>query len=414
MADTAAHLVDRVFPEVPVRQWVLSLPYALRYRLAYDAQLVRDVLRIFVQEVFGSLRRRARARSGIRQVECGAVTFVQRFGDALNLNVHFHMLALDGVYASEEGGRLRFDPLPPPGDAEVARVAARIARRIVTLLQRRGLGPQSDAEETDRLRRDQPLLAELYGASVCGRIATGPRSGRRVTAVGDRIDVESLEALAGPRCATVSGVSVHANVCVPAHDRMRLERLCRYTGRPPLALERLSLLPDGRLLYRLKRHWRNGTTHVVFEPLELIEKLAALVPPPRFNLVRYHGVLAPGSRYRGLVVPQGPDAGVTDDSGHPGCPARSSKRAELPPDGGCRKQGSGSRPRNYSWAELMRRVFAIDVLECPACGGRMRILCAIHPPDAIRKILDCLGLPSRPPPISSAALEDDADELQIS
>jgi len=68
----------------------------------------------------------------------------------------------------------------------------------------------------------------------------------------------------------------------------RLERLCRYTGRPPLALKRLSLLPDGRLLYRLKRRWRNGTTHVVFEPLELIEKLAALVPPPRFNLVRYH------------------------------------------------------------------------------------------------------------------------------
>jgi len=84
MADTAAHLVDRVFPEVPVRQWVLSLPYALRYRLAYDARLVRDVLRIFVQEVFGSLRRRARARSGIRQMQCGAVTFVQRFGDALN------------------------------------------------------------------------------------------------------------------------------------------------------------------------------------------------------------------------------------------------------------------------------------------------------------------------------------------
>ena len=153
---------------------------------------------------------------------------------------------------------------------------------------------------------------------------------------------------------------------------------------------------------------------MVFEPLELIEKLAALVPPPRFNLVRYHGVLAPGSRYRRLVVPQGTDTGVTGDSGHPGCPARSSKRAKLPLDGGCRKQGSGSRPRNYSWAELMRRVFAIDVLECPACGGRMRVLCAIHPPEAIRKILDCLGLPSRPPPIASAALEDDADEQQIS
>jgi len=73
-------------------------------------------------------------------------------------------------------------------------------------------------------------------------------------------------------------------VCVPAHDRMRLERLARYAGRPPLATDRLSLLPDGRLLYRLKHRWRDGTTHVVYEPLELIERLAALVPPPRFNL----------------------------------------------------------------------------------------------------------------------------------
>jgi hypothetical protein len=76
---------------------------------------------------------------------------------------------------------------------------------------------------------------------------------------------------------------------------MRLERLCRYAGRPALATERLSLLPDGRLLYRLKRRWRDGTTHMIFEPLKLVEKLAALVRPPRFNLVRYHGVLAPSA-----------------------------------------------------------------------------------------------------------------------
>jgi hypothetical protein len=84
MADTAAHLVDRVFPEVPIRQWVLSLPFALRYRLAYDARLVRDVLHIFVQAVFGSLRRRAGFATSNRKVRCGAVRFVQRFGDALN------------------------------------------------------------------------------------------------------------------------------------------------------------------------------------------------------------------------------------------------------------------------------------------------------------------------------------------
>ena len=83
MADTAAHLVDRVFPEVPVRQWVLSLTYGLRYRLAYDSSLVRDVLQIFVRAVFASIRRRAGIPASNRRARCGAVSFVQRFGDAL-------------------------------------------------------------------------------------------------------------------------------------------------------------------------------------------------------------------------------------------------------------------------------------------------------------------------------------------
>jgi len=87
----------------------------------------------------------------------------------------------------------------------------------------------------------------------------------------------------------VSGVSLHANVCIPAKARRQLEKLCRYAARPPIATERLSILPDGRVLYRLGHRWRDGTTHVAFEPLGLVEKLAALVPPPMFDLVRYHG-----------------------------------------------------------------------------------------------------------------------------
>jgi hypothetical protein len=92
MSDTAAHLVDRVFPEVPVRQWVLSVPYALRYRLAYDSSLVRDVWQIFVRTIFASIRRRAGIPSSNRQARCGAVAFIQRFRDALNLDPHFHVL----------------------------------------------------------------------------------------------------------------------------------------------------------------------------------------------------------------------------------------------------------------------------------------------------------------------------------
>ena len=92
MADTAAHLVDRVFPRVPVRQWVLSLPHALRYRLAYDAEMVSAVLNVFVCAVFGFLRRRARD-CGIDRTQCGTVTFIQRFGDNLGCNPHFHTIA---------------------------------------------------------------------------------------------------------------------------------------------------------------------------------------------------------------------------------------------------------------------------------------------------------------------------------
>ena len=103
MADTAAHLVDRVLPELPIRQWVLTLPYPLRYRCAYDAKLTSEVLRAFLRSLFAELRRRARRKWGVPAAQCGAVTFIQRFGSALNLNVHFHTLALDGVYSHEMG-----------------------------------------------------------------------------------------------------------------------------------------------------------------------------------------------------------------------------------------------------------------------------------------------------------------------
>ncbi|NWG14819.1 MAG: transposase, partial [Acidobacteria bacterium] len=303
MVDTAAHLVDRVFPEAPVRQWVLSVPFAFRYRLAYDPSLVRDVLQIFVRSIFASMRRRSGIPASNRQARCGAVAFIQRFSDALNLDPHFHVLALDGIYVVDGRGEPLFRRVPPPSDAEVARVADRLHRRVAKLMEKRGLGPQADPDEADTLRRDEPLLAELYSAAVSGRVATGPRTGRRIARVGDEVDPANGVLPSGPCCASVAGFSVHAGVCVPPRDRLRLERLARYAGRPPLATGRLSLLPDGRLLYRLKRRWRDGTTHVIYEPLELIERLAALVPPPRFNITRYYGVLAPAAAFRPRVTP---------------------------------------------------------------------------------------------------------------
>jgi hypothetical protein len=279
MADTATHLVDRVFPRVPVRQWVLSLPYALRYRLAYDALLVTDVLAIFTRTVFASLIRRAGEFGAERKPQCGAVSFIQRFDSALRLNLHIHMLAFDGVYAADDNDRPQFQVLLAPEDAEIARLTASLAQRIAKLLDRSSLGPDSDPEESDSLRRDEPWLAGLYAAAVSGRTAYGPNAGRRVTRVGDQIDPESMDFTLSPGCASVDGFSLHANVAVHAEDRSRLERLARYCARPPIAMERLEPHADGRVLYRFKRPWRDGTTHVLMDPLELLEKLAALRPP---------------------------------------------------------------------------------------------------------------------------------------
>ena len=93
MADTAAHLVDRVIPRVPVRQWVLSLPFALRYKLAYDSKLRTKVLAIFVRVVTGHYRREAKRR-GLVDSRCGGVTSIQRAASGLRLNLHFHTQGL--------------------------------------------------------------------------------------------------------------------------------------------------------------------------------------------------------------------------------------------------------------------------------------------------------------------------------
>ena len=111
MAAAAAHLVDRVLPKVPIRQWVLSLPFALRYRLAYDSRLVRDVLHIFMQAVFASLHRRARDFGGIRKARYGAVTFIQRFGGALRSCRMPEVCEDYNLFGSSRSNIARPDPL---------------------------------------------------------------------------------------------------------------------------------------------------------------------------------------------------------------------------------------------------------------------------------------------------------------
>ena len=104
----------------------------------------------------------------------------------------------------------------------------------------------------------------------------------------------------------IDGFSLHAAVRVEANDRKRLEQLCRYITRPALSDERVQINPAGQVELKLKTSWRDGTTHLVMSLLEFMQRLAALVPRPRLHLIRFHGVLAPNSKLRALVVPQVP------------------------------------------------------------------------------------------------------------
>jgi hypothetical protein len=128
-----------------------------------------DILNIFIRAVFGGFRRRARESLGLKQSQCGAVTFVQRFGSSANLHVHFHAIVIDGVYAAGPEGRPEFHELLPPEDADGLHATALIASGVVDMIRRRGL-----EDEADALADSDPGLAALYAAAVRGRIATGP------------------------------------------------------------------------------------------------------------------------------------------------------------------------------------------------------------------------------------------------
>ena len=230
------------------------------------------------------------------------------FGGALNANVHFHTLVLDGVFTEDPEGALAFHPAPGPSDAEVAAALATIRHRVQRLLVRHGLEPADDATgPADRLADESPVLAGIVGASVQGRVALGQRAGARVRRLGDARDTEAVTSR-GPRQAHLEGFDLHANVWVSANDRAGLERLCRYILRPPFAQERLRLRSDGRIALELKTAWHDGTRELVFEPLELLERLggddAAAGDKPA-DLPWSVGPACPLARARGRVRTRG-------------------------------------------------------------------------------------------------------------
>jgi hypothetical protein len=287
MTDTAVHLAENVFPPQMVRQWVCSLPWKLRSLLGYDKALCSQVLRAFTQEVQRSLRHRKKTLLGLAsmsQAHTGGITFIQRFDSALRLNVHFHSLFLDGVFVRDDEGELVFHELPEPSPQQVAEVAARTAKRVIKLLEKAGRHLDSDFQDddVDDFSDRQPALAFVYAAAARGVDISGERAGQPSLRHIQKDDIKRAE----PH-AVVQGINIHAGVAFDARDKPRMERMCRYLARPPIAQDRLTLRDDGSVQYNMKKTWRDGTHAIVLQPPDLIARLCAMIPPP--NSVGHRG-----------------------------------------------------------------------------------------------------------------------------
>ncbi|MCC7330826.1 MAG: transposase [Gammaproteobacteria bacterium] len=337
------------------------MPFPLRYLFATDPVAMGAVLGIAYWAIAAHLVRRA----GLTQKtgRTGAVTLIQRFGSALNLNIHFHLLALDGVYELTAVGP-RFRRVAAPTSAELDALLGQIVGRIARHLERRGLLVRdAEASYLSAGPGEEDGLAAVVGHSISYRIAVGPNEGRKAFTL--QTLAPALTAPAGDeRLAKHSGFSLHAGVAAAAHQRDKIERLCRYIARPAVATGRLSLTAQGLVRYTLKTPYRDGTTHVIFEPQDLMARLAALVPRPRVHLTRYHGVLAPHSALRALVTPAG-----------------RGKRTVAT------ERSPAERHRAMSWAQRLKRVFRIAIDTCERCGGKVRIIASVDDPAVVARIL---------------------------
>jgi hypothetical protein len=405
MAQTAAHLVDHVIPPVPVRQWVISVPKRLRWYLAERPEAVSALTNIFMSEVEWLVQTAAgvegtRSEKGTDSPHIGGISFLHRFGSALNHHVHLHACITDGVFAhiatsDQADAGVAFLPCRPITPADLEALTERVRRRLIRWYKRRGF---LDAEAAADLLSWNP-----------------------------------------------SGFSIDASVRISLDDRdvpsfyKSLEHLIRYCARPAFAVERLAVI-DGRdgkpdlVRYTLARHKRGqwigrGRTQksttpdrqgvVNLSPSDLLDRLADLVPPPRKHRHRYHGVFAPHHPLRPLVTAMA-IASVGKSSA-----ATTGERTQITGDADNEPQKRSHDTSRIAWAKLLAKIAEAFPLVCPVCGGDIRLIAFIIDPVPIRKILAHVGEPVEPPPVSPARgpptdwtelvqAHDDRDVMQVS
>ena len=348
MVETAAHLVDHVLPPLPVRQWVLSVPKRIRPFLHHNPTIAGAVLHIFLRAIRTRLRQASPGAGPDAQI--GSISFLHRFGSSLNAHFHFHVCVIDGVFCEDPEGSVQFYEATHLTASDWDRLQQTVRHRVLRYFDRHGL--------LERHVTDDMLTWQASG-----------------------------------------GFSIDASVQIPAHDRAGLERLLRYCARPPFALDRMEATVYGatggeRIVYRLPHPAPGGGTALSLTPLEFLERLALLIPPPRIHRHRYHGVLAPDAKLRYQVIAFGREQGGVGESPSGQFDAQSTAGSS---DGATPGRRTSSR-----WAALIARIYEVLPLVCPSCGGSMSIIAFVTDPTPVRSILICLDLPSRPPLLSPA------------
>ena len=367
MVETAAHLVDHVIPRVPMRQWVLTVPKRVRYFLQRNPKLFSGVLRVFMRALNTALRRHSPGAPCNSRF--GAVAFLHRAGSSLNEHPHLHSAVTDGVFAPDADDRAQFFPATDLTADTIRSLQEKLRTRILSHLERHGC--------LDPVDVDDMLAWEHEG-----------------------------------------GFSLDGSVHIDDWDRNALERLTRYCARPPFSSGRLGRLDEHTVAYNLPRPTPDGRTCLLMDPMELLRRLASLIPPPRTHLVRYFGVLAPNAALREQVIQSaGPSPallerlktaadlmGIHDEAAERDTPGPNANAGvPMPPDEPKSPQPN-EKPRraSYLWAILIARIYEALPLMCPRCGSPMKIIAFITDPASLSRILNHLGVPTKPPPLHPA------------
>jgi hypothetical protein len=357
MAETAAHLVDHVFPHVPVRQFVLSVPKRLRPFLHHRPRTASAVLHILLRALRATLR--DACPTAPSSASFGAVSFLHRFGSSLNPHYHFHLCVVDGLFEDGPGDgsqdlqpRLRFHEATALTRELLEGLQHTVRKRVLRHFARHGLLEPHEAED---------LLSWDHGG----------------------------------------GFSLDASVRIEATDREGLERLIRYCARGPFALDRLHLVGgrSDQILYILPKPDPAGRTALRLSALELLDRLAKILPPPRIHRHRYHGVFAPNAPLRPLVTERAQeDNALAAQLPGPPLPLPTPPTPPAPQPEGAEPPTPDTAPSRPSrWAALLARIYEVFPLICPTCREPLTFIAFLTEPEPITQILAHIGEPTSPP-----------------